>query len=123
MLDDYCVTHPSHTTHTRRIIRALADGPEPSPFTGPILSTPVDPRLPPPPPPPPLPPTAVDVDIEIDTRLVTTPAEEARGTAIPEAPTRDVGARRLDGRRKPLAPATVPLDDDGAACVTICLFR
>jgi hypothetical protein len=111
MLNDYRMTHPPHT---RRIMRALAD---PSPFTGPILFAPVNPNLPPPS-------TAIGVDI--DTRLAPlapTAAEEARNIAIPEAPTRDVGARRLDGRRKPLAPAADTLDDDGTACVAICLFR
>lgn len=100
-------------------MRALADRLWASPFTGPALFAPVDPNL------PPLPPLSTDVDI--DTRLaplVPTTTEEARCTAIPEAPARDVGARRLDGRRKPLAPATpVSLDDDGIACEAICLFR
>jgi hypothetical protein len=61
----------------------------------------------------------------MDTRLapLEPTAEEARSTAIPEAPTRDVGARRLDGRRKPLVPAAAALDEDGTACVAICLFH
>jgi hypothetical protein len=108
------------TTHTRRIMRALADRPWASPFTGPILLAPVNPNLP-----PPLPPPSTAIDVDIDTRLAPlapTPAEEARSTAIPEAPTRDVGARTLDGRRRPLAPAAVTLDD-GTTCVTVCLFR
>jgi hypothetical protein len=102
-------------------MRALADLPCASPFTGPILFTPVNPNLP-----PPFPPESTAIDVDVDTRLAPlapTPAEEARSTAIPEAPTRDVGARRLDGRRKPLTPAAVTLDDDGTACVAICLFR
>ena len=114
MLDDYRMTHP---THTRRIMRALADRSWASPFTSPILFAPVNPNLPPPSPPP---------STDIDTRLAPlalTPTEEALGTAIPKAPTRDVGARRLDGRRKPLAPPAVTLDDDVITCVTICLFR
>jgi hypothetical protein len=118
MLDDYRMTYP---THTRRIIRALVDRSWASPFTGPILFTLVNPNLP-----PPLLPPSTAIDVDIDTRLAPlapTPAEEARDTAIPEAPTRDVGARRLDGRRKPLVPAAVTLDNDGATCVAICLFR
>ena len=85
------------------------------------MFAPVNPNLP-----PPLPPPSTAIDVDIDTRLAPlapTPAEEARSIAIPEAPTRDVGARRLDGRRKPLALAAVTLDDDGTTCVAACLFR
>jgi hypothetical protein len=80
------------------------------------LFTPVGTNLPPPP--------AVDVDINVDKRVAPpAPAEmEARRTAIPEAPPRDVGAGRPDGRRKPLALAVVTLVDDGATCAAICLF-
>jgi hypothetical protein len=120
MLDDHRDVRMTHPTHTRRIMRALADRLWASPFTGPILFAPVNPNFP-----PPLPPPSTAIDVDIDTRLAPlapTPPEEARGTAIPEAPTRDVGARRLDGRRKPLAPAAVTLNDDGTACVAICLF-
>jgi hypothetical protein len=102
-------------------MRALADRPWASHFTGPILFAPANPNLP-----PPLPPPSTAIDVDIDTRLAPlapTPAEEARSIAIPEAPTRDVGARRLDGRRKPLALAAVTLDDDGTTCVAACLFR
>jgi hypothetical protein len=100
-------------------MRALTEGPWPSPFIGPILFMPVDANLPPS---PPLPPTAIDVDTPL-VPVVPAPAEETRGAVIPEARPRDVGARRLDGRRKPVAPAADTLDDDGAACATICLLR
>jgi|SRR5713226_1572330 len=100
-------------------MRALTEGPWPSPFIGPILFMPVDANLPPPPPP-----TAIDIDTRL-VPVVPAPAEETRGAVIPllHARPRDVGARRLDGRRKPLAPAADALDEDGAACATICLFR
>jgi hypothetical protein len=101
-------------------MRELVDWPWASPFAGPILFTPVNPNLPPPLPPPS---TAIDVDIDIRLAPLAPTPEEARGTAIPEAPARDVGARRLDGRRRPLVPAAVTLDDDGTVCVAICLFR
>ena len=51
------------------------------------------------------------------------PAEtEVRGAEMPEAPARDIGAESPDGRRKPLALATVILDDDGATGAPIDLF-
>jgi len=57
----------------------------------------------------------------IDSRFVSPP--EARGGAIPEAPTRDLGGRRPDGREE-AAPAAVTLEDvvDGTGTV-VCLFR
>src|SRR5260370_11660816 len=102
-------------------MRALTEGPGQPPFIAPLLFMPVDANLPPPPPPPP---TAIDIDTRL-VPVVPAPAEETRGAVIPllHARPRDVGARRLDGRRKPLAPAADALDDDGAACATICLFR
>jgi len=104
-------------THARRIIRAAADAP--SPFASPIRATPDDepPNRPVAPPP-----TAIDDLVAPPPPL---PAAEARrGTAIPEAPTRDVGGRRPDGRKPPsaAAAATVVLGRT-CVCIAIGLFR
>ena len=98
-------------THARRIIRAAADAP--SPFASPIRARPDEPPNRPPPP------TAIDDLVAPPPPL---PAAEARrGTAIPEAPTRDVGGRRPDGR-KPPSVTTVVLGRT-CACIAIGLFR
>jgi len=88
----------------RRIMCAPVDGT--SPFGAPIFVTLDAPNRP---------------LVVVDSRFVSPP--EARGGAIPEAPTRDLGGRRPDGREE-VAPAAATLKDvvDGAGTV-ICLFR
>jgi len=88
----------------RRIMRALVDAP--SPFRAPTFVTLDAPNRP---------------LVVIDSRFVLPP--EARGGAIPEAPTRDVGGRRPDGREEAApAAATLEVVVNGADTV-VCLFR
>ncbi|KAI0248867.1 hypothetical protein BJV78DRAFT_742997 [Lactifluus subvellereus] len=89
-------------THTRRIMRAVTDADDalsPFPAAPTVLIIP-DNR----------PPTVVE-------GRVGPPTAEARRTAVPAAPMREVGARRPDGRG-PAAPATPTF----GTWETICLF-
>ena len=79
-----------------------------SAFTGPVLVIPDDPNRPL---------TAIDGRIALPA-----PAVEARGTAIPKPPPRDIGGRRPD-RREPAVPATLTLDVVDSACDAIRLLR
>jgi hypothetical protein len=93
-----------HTTHTRRIIRAVADVDDalsPFPATLTALVIPDDPNRP----------------LTVVERRVGPPTVEARRKAGPAAPARAVGARRPDGRG-PEAPATPTF----GTWETICLF-
>jgi len=87
-------------------MRAVADAPSPLPLAIPVLVTPVDPNRPP----------AV-----VDSRTAP-PLMEARGMAIPAAPTREVGGRRPDGRG-PVVPTEATLEVVDDACPVTCLFR
>jgi hypothetical protein len=84
-------------------MRAVADAP--SPLAIPVLVAPVDPNRP-----------AV-TDSRVAPLLI-----EARGMAIPAAPTREVGGRRPDGRG-PVVPTEATLEVVDDACPVTGLLR